>query len=224
MKVSVLLAALGLAGCLTACAPQNARHPSGSPPRRKVPPPPPRLWPRAQPAAAEPAAAVGTVLPAGTDAGRSYSMKRFSSGIPTPRATCCMPMIRAPLFTSLSNNIGVVSMGAGAITTLKCEKFKGSSTMYTVPESVAMLKAEADHHLLRHKQPLRCLHRCDPVHRHHSAGAAGHPAGVVLLRHHRKRHPAAGQAARKHEPDDDAGRCLTMPLWYRCARKTALSF
>ena len=31
-------------------------------------------------------------------------------------------------------------MGAGAITTLKCEKFKGSSTMYTVPESVAMLK------------------------------------------------------------------------------------
>ena len=43
-------------------------------------------------------------------------------------------------FTTLANNIGVVSMGAGAITTLKCEQFSGSSTMYTVPDAVAMLK------------------------------------------------------------------------------------
>ena len=32
-------------------------------------------------------------------------------------------------FTSLNNNIGVVSMGVGSITSLKCEKFKGSSAM-----------------------------------------------------------------------------------------------
>lgn len=45
-------------------------------------------------------------------------------------------------FASVDNSIGVVSMGAGAITTLKCEKFKGSSTMYTVPDAVAMLKPQ----------------------------------------------------------------------------------
>ena len=31
-------------------------------------------------------------------------------------------------------------MGVGSITSLKCEKFKGSSAMYTVPDAVAMLK------------------------------------------------------------------------------------
>ena len=35
-------------------------------------------------------------------------------------------------FSTLKNNIGVVSMGAGSITTLKCEKFKGDSTLYTL--------------------------------------------------------------------------------------------
>lgn len=43
-------------------------------------------------------------------------------------------------FTSTANNIGVVSMGAGAITTLKCEEFKGDSKSYTMPEAVAKLK------------------------------------------------------------------------------------
>ena len=33
-------------------------------------------------------------------------------------------------------------MGAGSITTLECEKFKGSSAMYTIPEAVAMLKPQ----------------------------------------------------------------------------------
>ena len=43
-------------------------------------------------------------------------------------------------FTTLANNIGVVSMGAGSITTLKCEQFVGYSQMYTIPDAVAMLK------------------------------------------------------------------------------------
>lgn len=139
MKVSVLLAALGLAGCLTACAPktpdtlrQPATAESAAPTAAPAAP--------AQPAAAEPVAAVGTVLPAGADAGRSYLDETLFIGDSNTARYLLYADDTGTAFTSLSNNIGVVSMGAGAITTLKCEKFKGSSTMYTVPESVAMLK------------------------------------------------------------------------------------
>ena len=139
MKVSVLLAALGLAGCLTACAPKTPdtlRQPATA--ESAAPTAAPAAT--AQPAAAEPAAAVGTVLPAGTDAGRSYLDETLFIGDSNTARYLLYADDTGTAFTSLSNNIGVVSMGAGAITTLKCEKFKGSSTMYTVPESVAMLK------------------------------------------------------------------------------------
>lgn len=139
MKVSVLLAALGLAGCLTACAPKTPdtlRQPATA--ESAAPTAAPATT--AQPAAAEPAAAVGTVLPAGADAGRSYLDETLFIGDSNTARYLLYADDTGTAFTSLSNNIGVVSMGAGAITTLKCEKFKGSSTMYTVPESVAMLK------------------------------------------------------------------------------------
>lgn len=139
MKVSVLLAALGLAGCLTACAPKTPdtlRQPATA--ESATPTAAPAAT--AQPAAAEPAAAVGTVLPAGADAGRSYLDETLFIGDSNTARYLLYADDTGTAFTGLSNNIGVVSMGAGAITTLKCEKFKGSSTMYTVPESVAMLK------------------------------------------------------------------------------------
>lgn len=139
MKVSVLLAALGLAGCLTACAPKTPdtlRQPATA--ESAAPTAAPAAT--AQPAAAEPTAAVGTVLPAGADAGRSYLDETLFIGDSNTARYLLYADDTGTAFTSLSNNIGVVSMGAGAITTLKCEKFKGSSTMYTVPESVAMLK------------------------------------------------------------------------------------
>lgn len=139
MKVSVLLTALGLAGCLTACAPKTPdtlRQPATA--ESAAPTAAPAAT--AQPAAAEPAAAVGTVLPAGADAGRSYLDETLFIGDSNTARYLLYADDTGTAFTSLSNNIGVVSMGAGAITTLKCEKFKGSSTMYTVPESVAMLK------------------------------------------------------------------------------------
>lgn len=139
MKVSVLLAALGLASCLTACAPKTPdtlRQPATA--ESAAPTAAPAAT--AQPAAAEPAAAVGTVLPAGADAGRSYLDETLFIGDSNTARYLLYADDTGTAFTSLSNNIGVVSMGAGAITTLKCEKFKGSSTMYTVPESVAMLK------------------------------------------------------------------------------------
>ena len=85
-------------------------------------------------------AAVGTVLPQGTDAGRSYVDETLFIGDSNTARYMMYADETGQAFTSLNNNIGVVSMGAGAITSLKCEKFKGSSTMYTIPEAVAMLK------------------------------------------------------------------------------------
>lgn len=85
-------------------------------------------------------AAVGTVLPQGEDAGRSYVDETLFIGDSNTARYLMYADETGQAFTSLNNNIGVVSMGAGAITSLKCEKFKGSSTMYTVPEAVSMLK------------------------------------------------------------------------------------
>ena len=85
-------------------------------------------------------AAVGTVLPLTEDAGRSYVDETLFIGDSNTARYLMYADETGQAFTTLNNNIGVVSMGVGAITTLKCEKFKGSSTMYTVPEAVAMLK------------------------------------------------------------------------------------
>ena len=85
-------------------------------------------------------AAVGTVLPQTADAGRSYVDETLFIGDSNTARYLLYADDTGQAFTTLNNNIGVVSMGAGAITSLKCEKFKGSSTMYTVPEAVAMLK------------------------------------------------------------------------------------
>lgn len=86
------------------------------------------------------AAAQGTVLSQGEDAGRAYVEETLFIGDSNTARYLMYADETGQAFTTLDNNIGVVSMGAGAITTLKCEKFKGSSTMYTVPEAVAMLK------------------------------------------------------------------------------------
>ena len=70
MKVSVLFAALGLAGCLTACAPKTPdtlRQPATA--ESAAPTAAPAAT--AQPASAEPAAALGTGRPACAVAGRS---------------------------------------------------------------------------------------------------------------------------------------------------------
>lgn len=77
-------------------------------------------------------------------------------------------------FTTLANNIGVVSMGAGAITTLKCEQFSGSSTMYTVPGRRGGAEAQTHHHLLWHQQSGRVVHRCNIVYLYLFKGTESH--------------------------------------------------
>ena len=83
---------------------------------------------------------VGTVLPKTEDAGRSYIDETLFIGDSNTARYLMYADDTGAAFTTLANNIGVVSMGAGAITNLKCEQFSGSSTMYTVPDAVAMLK------------------------------------------------------------------------------------
>ena len=45
-------------------------------------------------------------------------------------------------FTTLANDIGVVSMGAGSIKTLPCVKFKGTSSYITIPAAVKIMQPQ----------------------------------------------------------------------------------
>lgn len=140
MKLPVLLAAAALAVCLTGCShAQTDATPSATSETAEAaatasPAPTPAV--SAEPVSAE----VGTTLPETADAGRSYVDETLFIGDSNTARYLLYADETGTAFTSLDNNIGVVSMGVGSITSLKCEKFKGSSAMYTVPDAVAMLK------------------------------------------------------------------------------------
>ena len=140
MKLPVLLAAAALAICLTGCSHvQTDATPSATSETAGAAA---TAAPAATPAtSAEPVCAeVGTILPETADAGRSYVDETLFIGDSNTARYLLYANETGTAFTSLNNNIGVVSMGVGSITSLKCEKFKGSSAMYTVPDAVAMLK------------------------------------------------------------------------------------
>ena len=140
MKLPVLLAAAALAVCLTGCShAQTDGTPSATSETAAAAA---TAAPAATPAtSAEPVCAeVGTILPETADAGRSYVDETLLIGDSNTARYLLYANETGTAFTSLNNNIGVVSMGVGSITSLKCEKFKGSSAMYTVPDAVAMLK------------------------------------------------------------------------------------
>ena len=140
MKLPVLLAVAALAVCLTGCSHAQAdATPSATSETAEAAA---TATPAATPAtSAEPVCAeVGTILPETADAGRSYVDETLFIGDSNTARYLLYANETGTAFTSLNNNIGVVSMGVGSITSLKCEKFKGSSAMYTVPDAVAMLK------------------------------------------------------------------------------------
>ena len=140
MKLPVLLAAAALAVCLTGCShTQTDATPSATSETAEAAA---TATPAATPAtSAEPVCAeVGTILPETADAGRSYVDETLFIGDSNTARYLLYANETGTAFTSLNNNIGVVSMGVGSITSLKCEKFKGSFAMYTVPDAVAMLK------------------------------------------------------------------------------------
>ena len=140
MKLPVLLAAAALTVCLTGCShAQTDATPSATSETAEAAA---TAAPAATPAtSAEPVCAeVGTILAETADAGRSYVDETLFIGDSNTARYLLYANETGTAFTSLNNNIGVVSMGVGSITSLKCEKFKGSSAMYTVPDAVAMLK------------------------------------------------------------------------------------
>lgn len=140
MKLPVLLAAAALTVCLTGCShAQTDATPSATSETAEAAA---TAAPAATPAtSAEPVCAeVGTILPETADAGRNYVDETLFIGDSNTARYLLYANETGTAFTSLNNNIGVVSMGVGSITSLKCEKFKGSSAMYTVPDAVAMLK------------------------------------------------------------------------------------
>lgn len=140
MKLPVLLATAALAVCLTGCShAQTDATPSATAETAEAAA---TATPAATPAtSAEPVSAeIGTTLPETADAGRSYVDETLFIGDSNTARYLLYADETGTAFTSLDNNIGVVSMGVGSITSLKCEKFKGSSSMYTVPDAVAMLK------------------------------------------------------------------------------------
>lgn len=96
----------------------------------------------AVPAAAEQTSAEqqSTLLSATQDAGRRYLDETLFIGDSNTARYMMYADETGTAFTTQANNIGVVSMGAQAITTLKCEQFSGYKEMYTIPDAVAMLK------------------------------------------------------------------------------------
>ena len=94
------------------------------------------------PAAAEPTSAAqqSTLLASTQDAGRSYLDETLFIGDSNTARYMMYADETGTAFTTQANNIGVVSMGAQAITSLKCEQFSGYKDMYTIPDAVAMLK------------------------------------------------------------------------------------
>ena len=91
-------------------------------------------------ATAAPAEDIATILPQTADAGRSYVDETLFIGDSNTVRYTMYADDTGTAFSTLKNNIGVVSMGVGSITTLKCEKFKGDSTLYTIPDAVAKLQ------------------------------------------------------------------------------------
>ena len=91
-------------------------------------------------ATATPAEDIATILPQTADAGRSYVDETLFIGDSNTVRYTMYADDTGTAFSTLKNNIGVVSMGVGSITTLKCEKFKGDSTLYTIPDAAAKLQ------------------------------------------------------------------------------------
>lgn len=83
----------------------------------------------------------GTVLEQTEDAGQEYLDETlFIGDSNTARYMVYGEDGSDQAFTSLANNIGVVSMGVQQITSLKCENFVGRSSAVTIPEAVKIMQ------------------------------------------------------------------------------------
>ena len=150
---------------------------------------------------------VPTILPQTADAGRSYVDDTLFIGDSNTVRYTMYADDTGTAFSTLKNNIGVVSMGAGSITTLKCEKFKGTApcTPFRMPLPSCSPNALS---LVSAPTTLGAAPRMPP-NSSHSTGRGWPPSP--------KRGPMrilssapfpAGPAAGQHQPDHDPGRCV----------------
>ena len=134
-----LLAAAALCAALCACSkPQDVLPDATATPESSATAAPTTAVVQATPAPTD--ATAPTILPQTADAGRSYVDDTLFIGDSNTVRYTMYADDTGTAFSTLKNNIGVVSMGVGSITTLKCEKFKGDSTLYTIPDAVAKLQ------------------------------------------------------------------------------------
>ena len=82
----------------------------------------------------------GTVLPETEDAGQDYLDETLFIGDSNTYRYMMYGEDDETPFTTLQNTIGVVSMGVGSITSLKCEEFVGYSEPVTIPEAVKIMQ------------------------------------------------------------------------------------
>lgn len=82
----------------------------------------------------------GTVLEETKDAGRAYLDETLFLGDSNTYRYMMYADESGQAFSGLDNTIGVVSMGAGAIPTLKCMQFKGQSGPVTMPQAVTIMQ------------------------------------------------------------------------------------
>lgn len=83
----------------------------------------------------------GTVLAETEDAGQEYLDETlFLGDSNTVRYMVYGPEGNEEPFTTIDNNIGVVSMGVQQIATLKCENFVGRASAVTMPEAVKIMQ------------------------------------------------------------------------------------
>lgn len=135
---ALLLAVLLLAGSLSACGDDDAQSSSSS---SSEPVSAADLEYDASQGVIDTEKFEGTVLPETEDAGAEYVADTlFLGDSNTVRFMMYGDDETGEPYTTLDNNIGVVSMGVGAITTLKCEEFSGMSSAVTMPKAVEIMQ------------------------------------------------------------------------------------
>ena len=84
----------------------------------------------------------GTVLEETPDAGREYLDSTLFLGDSNTYRYMMYADKNGDAYTNVNNTIGVVSMGAQAITSLKCMQFQGYKEPVTMPEAVAIMQPQ----------------------------------------------------------------------------------
>ena len=151
---------------------------------------------------------VPTILPQTADAGRSYVDDTLFIGDSNTVRYTMYADDTGTAFSTLKNNIGVVSMGGRFHHHPEMRKVQGRQHPVHHSGCRCQVAAQTHYHWFRLQQPWWQLHGCHQVHLAVPGGAGRHHQSMALCGYYRQRHSPAGPAAGQHQPDHDPGRCL----------------